>query len=138
MVLINFKKFMIYVPSRSLLDQSTNGCIEFTDLWISSCQPSKSTGIISNECRNYDDSVEGLPAEGAITSVDLALRRPKRLLPVAAGSWEYVKAQASSRELVIADIMVSVFPKPISSASIPPLGEESGFANIFDPRIACR
>lgn len=32
MVLVDFKEPMIYMPSRSLLNQSTDGCKEITDL----------------------------------------------------------------------------------------------------------
>ena len=91
---------------------------------------------ISNELCDWGHSARGLPAEGAMTSVELARRRFGWLMCTWVCCCEIMKARASSRDVAIADIIVNVFPRPMSSASIPPRGE-SGFADFLDPRIVC-
>ena len=81
-------------------------------------------------------AARGLPDEGAITNVELALRAFGGPLPVCISYREPIKVRASLSDIVMADIMVKVFPKPMSSASMPPL-EGSGFVRFLDPRIAC-
>ena len=68
--------------------------------------------------------------------MELAFRRFEWLVLLSTGLCEFKKARASLRDIAIADIKVNVFPRPMSSASMPPLGE-SGLANLLDPRIAC-
>ena len=71
-----------------------------------------------------------------MTSVELARRRFGWLICTWVCFWEFLKARASLRDVATADIIVNVFPRPMSSASIPPRGE-SGFADLLDPRIVC-
>lgn len=71
-----------------------------------------------------------------MTSVELALREYGTALSILTRSCEYIKARDSSRDITIAVSILSVLPKPISSASMPPLGD-SGFLDILDFRITC-
>jgi len=66
--------------------------------------------------------VDHSPAEGAITRVDFAFHIVRLLILTERPSGEVTKREASAKEETIADNMVNVFPKPISSARIPPRG----------------
>lgn len=90
---------------------------------------------MSNKLFEWGYGVIGLPAEGAMTNVELVLRRLWWPLLAWIACCEPIKVRASSRDIAIAEIMVKVFPKPMSSASIPPLGE-SGFVDLLDPEMA--
>ena len=135
-VLVDFKKPIIHVSSQYLLEWSRRIACTSQTFESRLANHLGALVVISNDLCDYGIVAEGLHAEGATTSVDLALRRLKRPLPELAKSCECTKAWASFIELVMADIIVSVFPRPMSSASIPPLGE-SGFTDVLDPRIAC-
>lgn len=76
------------------------------------------------------------PAEGATTSVELALRGYGTALSILTRPCEYIKARDSSRDIAIAVSILSVLPKPMSSARMPPFGK-SDLSDDFDPRIAC-
>jgi hypothetical protein len=66
--------------------------------------------------------VDHSPAEGAITSVDFAFHILRLSILGEGPPGEVTKRDASAKEETIADNMVNVFPKPISSAKIPPRG----------------
>jgi hypothetical protein len=66
--------------------------------------------------------VDHSPAEGAITRVDFDFHIVRLLILTERLSGEVTKRDASAKEETIADNMVNVFPKPISSARIPPRG----------------
>jgi hypothetical protein len=66
--------------------------------------------------------VDHSPAEGAITRVDFAFHIVRLLVLKERPSGEVTERDASAKEETIADNMVNVFPKPISSARIPPRG----------------
>jgi hypothetical protein len=62
------------------------------------------------------------PAEGVTTKVDFAFHVVRVLVLPERPSSEITKRDASAKEATIADSMVNVLPKPISSARIPPRG----------------
>jgi hypothetical protein len=64
--------------------------------------------------------VDHSPAEGVTTKVDFAFLVVRVLVLPERPSGEITKRDASAKEATIADSMVNVLPKPISSARIPP------------------
>ena len=72
--------------------------------------------------------VDHSPAEGAITRVDFAFHIVRLLILKERPSGEVTERDASAKEETIADNMVNVFPKPISSARIPPRGRTGSCA----------
>lgn len=82
------------------------------------------------------DSKLNLPGDGTITRVDFALRHAPSLKPPRGDCSERANAAPSFNDITIADIIVSVLPRPMSSASIPPRGRPGTFATLA-PEITC-